>query len=234
MKALEHYKLLIPFLGEALGHHVEIVLHDVRNLANSIVAISNGHISGRQVGSPATDYLLKLLQEYKDKETQHPINYYSKSFKGHLLRCSSYFIFDADELVGVLCINHDLDVYMKARESLDSLLLMQTPDFDIPNPTTVKGPIQEEVPKDSCITGIMENFYQTAEDAIEHMIDKYLAPYGVESERLSVKERKEVVAQLHESGLFLLKGGISTLATRLGVSEPTIYRYLQAVKQQGD
>ncbi len=232
MKVLDHYKLLVPFLGEALGSNVEIVLHDVRNLSTSIVAIANGDISGRSVGSPATDFLLKLLQEYKDKKAQHAINYFSKSHKGHILRCSSYFIFDEEELVGVLCLNHDLDIYVKARNSLDQLFLMNDFAPDLPTPSSIKGPAKEELPKDSCIADMMENFYQTADDAIEHMIDKYVAPYGVESQRLSIKERKEIVAQLHESGLFLLKGGISALAARLDVSEPTIYRYIQAIKQK--
>ena len=64
------------------------------------------------------------------------------------------------------------------------------------------------------------------------MIDKRLAEYPVEPKRLSMKERIQVSHDLNEDGLFLLKGGISALAERLEVSEPTVYRYLQRIRRE--
>ena len=40
-------------------------------------------------------------------------------------------------------------------------------------------------------------------------------------------EKKEVVDALNDRGVFLLKGVVSEVASRLDVSEQTIYRYLK-------
>ena len=48
-KLLEPYGKLVEFLGEALGENVEIALHDLTSQEQEIVAISNSHISGREV-----------------------------------------------------------------------------------------------------------------------------------------------------------------------------------------
>lgn len=70
MNILDIYKGLVPFLGEALGKDCEVVLHDFREPGHSVIAIANGNISGRHVGAPATDFILKLLQMDK-KQHQH-------------------------------------------------------------------------------------------------------------------------------------------------------------------
>jgi predicted transcriptional regulator YheO len=43
---LKSYIHLVNFIADFLGPSYEVVLHDVRNINNSIIAIKNGHISG--------------------------------------------------------------------------------------------------------------------------------------------------------------------------------------------
>lgn len=72
MNILDIYKGLVPFLGEALGKDCEVVLHDFREPGHSVIviAIANGNISGRHVGAPVTDFILKLLQMDKKQHQQ--------------------------------------------------------------------------------------------------------------------------------------------------------------------
>ncbi|MEG1747831.1 MAG: PAS domain-containing protein, partial [Oscillospiraceae bacterium] len=56
---VQQYIQLVDFLGYALGPDYEIALHDLTNQNQSIVAIANNHISGRQVGAPMTNVGLK-------------------------------------------------------------------------------------------------------------------------------------------------------------------------------
>lgn len=42
---------VVPMLAAMAGPHLEVVLHDVARPEGSVVAIANGHISGRAVGS---------------------------------------------------------------------------------------------------------------------------------------------------------------------------------------
>ena len=62
------------------------------------------------------------------------------------------------------------------------------------------------------------------------MLDAAIATQNAPVDRMQRDERIEVVRTLEENGFFLLKGGISAAAQRLGVSEPTIYRYLVKVR----
>ena len=246
MNSLEKYILLVPFLGEVLGENCEIVLHDIINLEKSIVAIANGHISGRKVGGPATDFLLKIMQLHNEKKVNYVTNYMATSYTGHKLRCSSFFIHNKEnEPIGVLCINYDLNAYMEARDMLDKMFFINAAMKDLDAPA--KGPdnileIAEVIKNGNTnksdsgdetisLDDISESFYHTADDLIENVIEKQLTTYNVEAHRLSHSERMEVVTQLYDNGLFLLKGGISATASKLGVSEPTIYRYINTIKK---
>ncbi|MDY3974229.1 transcriptional regulator [uncultured Veillonella sp.] len=253
MSILKKYELLVPFLGEVLGKNCEIVLHDITNLENSIIAIANSEISGRHIGGPATDFVLKLMQLRSEKKVNYITNYMAKSYKGHKLRCSSFFIHDSEKKpIGVLCINYDLSPYIEARETIDKLFFINAAMKDLELP--VKGPVNipeitdvlkqgisnatnaaEEVEETNdehiSLSDISESFFHTADDLIENIIEKQLLPYNVEANRLSQVERMEVVTQLYDNGLFLLKGGISATASKLGVSEPTIYRYINNIKK---
>ena len=42
---------VVKMLGTIVGHHIEVVLHDLTQPAHSIVAIANGHVSNRRVGN---------------------------------------------------------------------------------------------------------------------------------------------------------------------------------------
>ena len=58
---LQQYVTIVEFLGKTLGPDYEIVLQDLNPEHQAIVAIANGHISGRRVGGPLTDASLQML-----------------------------------------------------------------------------------------------------------------------------------------------------------------------------
>ena len=58
-KSISSYIHLVHFLGEVLGPDYEIALHDAKKPSQSIVAIVNNHISGRDIGAPLTDWAAK-------------------------------------------------------------------------------------------------------------------------------------------------------------------------------
>lgn len=222
MNVLDSYIPLVEFLGNALGEHCEVVLHDVTKPEQSIVAIANGHLSGRRLGGSLTDFTLGLLQQAKKKPIQYVTNYQGKGSTGHTFRSSSYFIKDdAGTIVGVLCLNYDIQPYLEARHMLDTEIL--------------KGLVLANKPaacSENTQEPVFENLYKTAEDTIHSMISKRLQTYPAEAKRLSVEERMKITQELDEDGLFLLKGGISALAAVLDVSEPTIYRYLSRIRKE--
>lgn len=227
MNILDIYKGLVPFLGESLGKDCEVVLHDFREPGHSVIAIANGNISGRHVGAPATDFILKLLQRDKKNHQQSVTNYYGKSFNGHTLRSSTYFIHDEQgESIGALCLNYDVQHYVEVRKQLDQLILMYPAKRIDEN----KGDIFSDDIHSRKVE-ISESMYPTVDDVIQNLIQRALEPFETETGRLSLVERISIVEELYKNGLFVLKGSVYALAKVLEVSEPTIYRYLNRVKK---
>lgn len=223
---LEQYIPVVQFLGQALGKNYEIVLHDLTNPDNSIIAIANGELSGRVVGGPATDFALKVLKRGNEENRKFLVNYRAKNLNGNLFRSSSYFIRnDKGKLIGVMCINLNITPFIVARD-----LLTHDVICDEILPTDDQGATD----KGANPMNVFENFQGSIEDVINAMIDGALSKYTISSDRLSASERISVVEDLNEGGLFLLKGGLASLAERLNVSEPTVYRYLSKVKRHNE
>lgn len=218
MKEVAEYIPLVAFLGKALGTHCEVVLHDVGNREHSIIAIANGHVSGRKIGGPLTDFTLKVLQKGTLRKDLYSVNYGGRGHSGKTFRSSSYFIRNREgRIIGILCLNYDVHTYFTARKILDRFIL---------------GDFSEEVSAREVTVPIQEHFHVDADSMMNSMIAKRLAPYNVSPSRLSVKERLQITGQLKEDGLFLLKVGITALAVHLSVSIPTIYRYLNRIRQE--
>ncbi len=112
-----------------VGPRCEVVLHDIQAhdyLASSIIAIENGHVTGRHVGGPSTNLGLEALRD----PTADPdrFSYRSRTPEGHELRCSSiYFRGSNGQLIGALCINLDVQPYVHARDALDELIGRDVP-----------------------------------------------------------------------------------------------------------
>ena len=49
---LERYLPIAAFLSAVCGKHYEVILHDVSDPEASVVAIFNGHLSGRRWATP--------------------------------------------------------------------------------------------------------------------------------------------------------------------------------------
>ncbi|MNI74519.1 hypothetical protein D3C73_1306070 [compost metagenome] len=62
------------------------------------------------------------------------------------------------------------------------------------------------------------------------MIGSVIGKLAIPPDRLSSQEKIDIVRELNDLGVFLLKGGVSEAAAALSISEPTVYRYLQKLK----
>jgi len=210
---LRSYLPLVDFLAEVLGKDAEIVLHDVLDIKKSVVAIRNSHISGREIGSPATNLVLKILKDGNTEDNDFLANYRGLSAEGKTLKSSTYFIRDEKRrIVGLLCINIDTEKLSQLRAYLDSLV---------------------QIPEADCGGKTVERFSQTVENLSADSIESVIEETGIAPERMSPSEKLEIVKKLNDEGVFLLKGAIGKVASRLKVSEATIYRYLNTVKKEG-
>ena len=96
---------LVGPLGRSLPGPVEIVLHDLAALPNSIVAIE-GDVTGRRPGDPATD---RLLETAASGSFETRTGYRTTSPSGRSLLSTTIVIRDAaGRPAAALCINRDV------------------------------------------------------------------------------------------------------------------------------
>ena len=213
-KLLEPYATIVDFMADYLGEHTEIVLHDLTDLEHSIVKIRNGHISGRHENDPCTDFVLRVLQQ-ASSTAQYDTNYGSSDRNGRSIKSGSFYIRDQDKkIIGMLCINMETDTYSQLRAYLDSFFGYCE---------TKKLPSEHE--------RVKENLGISIEEMVDAVLARVIANCGCDVKHLSSEGKEQIIEQLDNEGIFLLKGSIPKTAAALGISEPTVYRYLKKLKK---
>lgn len=213
---LETYIPLVNFIADIIGPHCEVLLHDVVNVQNSVVAIRNGYMSGRQLGCPLTDFGLELLEKKAYLNQNAVVNYLSRTASGEKLRSSTYFIRDENnELIGMLCVNILLSPESMVVKDLTDKLMSVLLTNNLPANTVVT---EEE--------NVVESLQSSIENVVDSAIEKIIGQYDMPVERMSSDEKTAIVQKLNANGIFKIKGAITKAASMLQTSESTIYRYL--------
>lgn len=211
---------LVAFLGAFLGERCEIVLHDTSTKEKSVLAIANGHISGRREGAPLTDLALKFVVNKDYEKHDWVMGYTTRTSDGRPLHSATYFIREDDgELVGMLCLNMDTSDLLQARDILNKVIAAAGLES-----SQAKGNPEQ--------AGHTETFSGSMEELTENLIRRVVTEANVPPERMTVAEKMGIMATLDSHGVFLLKGSIRVVAEYLAASEATIYRYLQKLNGQ--
>lgn len=216
-----NYELLVEFLGKALGPDYEVVLHDLTDKNRSIVAIANGHVSGRSVGAPVTNMALGILKDKSYEARDYMLHYAGVTINGKNLRSSTMYIKENGKLVGMLCINFDDSRYRDISRQILSLCHPDSIDRDAhPFGENEYGHVN---------TG-PETFLNSTEAVAVDAINRELVKLGVPADRLTSDERLHIIANLEAGGIFLLKGSVKDVAVRLNCSQASVYRYLGQIR----
>ncbi|MFC3913239.1 transcriptional regulator [Pseudaeromonas sharmana] len=207
---------VVKTVGSIVGKNTEVVLHDLTNPAHSVVAIANGHITGRVVGSPVLAGpgqdlgFNAVVQTPEQTASPEPVvleHYQTRLASGAVLHSATAIYRDSSGTpFAGFCINADLSGLHAARACLDQLL-------GTSSVTEVKSIEQPDM--ELLMTEIIQSALNTT----------------ASSNRAMKKQAKlEAVRQMHERGMFIVKGGIEKAAAALGVSRYTIYNYLDEIK----
>jgi len=216
---MEQAEKLVKFLGEILGDAHEVVLQDVRPDKMQIVAIANGHVSGRSVGAPMTDLSLQICADESWKNNDYECNYTGVTREGKLLKSSTFFIKEGDKLVGMLCINQDTSRYKALSEEI-----LRMGGVELPT-AIAEMSIETATPK-------IENFSESISEMTNRAIRDTLGDENpIPLNRLKQSERMKIVENLNNSGVFIMRGAVSEIAAQLECSEASIYRYLSKVNK---
>jgi predicted transcriptional regulator YheO len=197
---------LAAAIGAALGPEAEVVLHDLAALPNTIVAV-HGDVTGRKVGDPATNTLLRILASGAGL---HDLGYTNTLPDGRRVRSSTLVFATTQGPTHALCVNVDLSgwdtVERVARAATGGTAVAEQPEAFV---STV-GELQDVLLREA-ITGV-----------------------GVPVALMRKEQKVAVVRRLHAGGLFMLRSGVEVAAEALGVSRFSIYNYLREEVVAGD
>lgn len=210
------YVGLVKGLGTMLGRDCEVLLHDVSHPESSIIACENGHVSGRGVGSPMTDFGLLMQKDPKYRNMDGVYNYLAKTEEGKVLKCGVFFIKnEAGKIIGYLCINMDITKVRAAQELLGEFFKV---DGNINSQDNV----------------YRERFSREPDDVTSSSIASVKERWGNDLSLLPRADKTEVIRELEEGGFFLIKGAMERLAAEMKRSKFTLYAYIREVRESTD
>ncbi len=195
-------------LAQVLGSRYEVILHDLSHVESSIVAIC-GNVTGRQIGGPATNFLIQWLRRHGDA-AQNSVNYRTNLPDGRVLRSSTLFIRDdAGHIIGSLCINQDMSDYIVAGKLLQELNLFGETGDD------GRG---------------AERFARDISEVTDFMVRDELEAFSKPVAYMQREDKLVFVRRLEEKGVFDVRGAVEHVAERLGVTNFTVYNYLKEIR----
>lgn len=203
-RAFEILKPIIAGLGRALGANCEIVLHDFSRLDDSIIAIENNTVTGRQVGDGLDELSFQVLQH--NPNPPDLFNYKGRR-NGKILRSSSILLRDeSNKPFGAVGINIDITALLSAQQLLSTL-------------TTIEEPAVEET------------FERSVREVLERYIEEAVKHVGKDPAMMDKEDKINFLKQLELQDAFLIRYSIDRVTSFLGISRFTLYTYLDEARK---
>ena len=204
----------IPFLKQIakalavqFGPQCEVAVHDLTNgYENTIVAIENGHVTGRHIGDGASEIALKALKSKKDIEDY--LNYLTRTPDGRLLRSSSIYIRDENDMVNaLLSINYDITAISHASSILAQFI----------------GTNQERRQD-----GDIDTIFSNVNDLLDQLIEESKDHVGKPVALMNKDDKIKAIHYLDKKGAFLIKKSGDKVSRYYDISKYTLYNYMDA------
>jgi predicted transcriptional regulator YheO len=209
-EVLNSLRVVVEGIARFFGKNCEVALHSLEDIRHSIIDIANGHVTGRNIGSPLTDFAMELLKKADSTGKDVTDSYYTRLEDGRILRSVTMIIRNIEgKPIGLMCINVDLSVPL-----IDVITEFLSYDGKFPPERTV------------------EHFSSNVEDLIHTTLQVVTDDVNGRS-GIPLSERgKVIVAELYTRGIFNIKGALDLVAKEIGVSRYTVYNYIREAKME--
>ena len=204
---LEFLLRLAKALAAQFGPSCEIVIHDLKSNDpdSSIVAIENGHVSGRKLGDGPSHVVLEALNSGGAVEDR--LSYLAKTADGKTLKSTTVYIRDdGQEPIGIFSINYDITLMLAMEDSLRQF-------------TAPKQP--EEAP---------EPIAQNVSDLLDELIEQSVKRVGKPAALMTKEEKVKAIGFLNDTGAFLITKSGGRVCKYFGISKYTLYSYIEEAK----
>lgn len=203
---LESIKTIVDGIAVVFGKNCEVVLHSFDSLDCSVIHIANGHITGREAGSPITDLGMKILNESAGSGRNVTGCYFSKTADGKSLRSVTVLIRNSSgKPIGMMCINFNMSAPLS--DIIESF--RETALGDQVSP---------------------EHFVNNIDDLIKTTLKSTIVENNNHNNIPNQEKNKVIVNALIKKGIFEIRGAIDIVARELSISRYTIYNYIREHK----
>lgn len=186
-------------IADMFGDNCEVVLSDIDNEERTVLAIFNGHVSGREVGSPMLDIVKQRIENSADG---YFINYDMRETLKKNIKSSTI----STEFNGrnfAICINYDCEDITKINKTIQSFLTM--------------ADSKEE----------HQSFDYADDNIIKNSIENIVTNIGKPMSMMNKQDRLEVISKLNQMGILKMQKSIPENAKIMGISRYTIYNYMK-------
>lgn len=193
----DQLKQIAEGLAETFAPFCEVVLHDLTDPKNAILAIHN-KLSTRQVGEPATE--LGLARIADPNYPQIIANYANAFADGRQAKSTSIGVKNANgEYIAALCLNIDLTLFTNLQSVIGQFTSIDTEHR------------------------VNESLNPAGAEVIRARIDQYAARLATTPRALKTDERRTLLRELKETGCMEIRRAADIIAAYLGVSRATVY-----------
>lgn len=201
---------LIQGFGKHFGESVEFVVHDYKmDFSKTIVAISNGHVTRREVGDSGTSIGLKIMQG--EEADDGKFGYISQTKDGRYLKSSTIYIKDEqNKILGSVCVNCDITDAMIARNFINNYVGAGD-----------NGKVEATV-------------YNSVDDLLISLINESINYVGTPVALMNREQKVEGIRYLNNKGAFKIKNASVIVSKYYDVSRYTIYNYINDGQEQND
>ncbi|GIP14851.1 hypothetical protein J40TS1_04930 [Paenibacillus montaniterrae] len=191
-------------IAETFGKQCETLIHDMTVKGHPIVAIYNGEVTGREVGSIVD--VLGSTRDVNEVLTEVDfINYLVIRPDGRQIK-SSTFQLAGEDYKYALGINFDFTDLVQANKMLINLM-------------NVGGDLQNAI-------------WQAGEGMMSSLFEESLALIGKPIEDLNKQDRLKLIKLLKQKNLFEMHKSVPYVSEKLNVSRYTIYNYLKELDEE--
>ena len=207
-KRLELLRQVAAGIAAQFGSGCEVVVHDLsRHPDPSIVAIFNGHVTGRKVGDGASHVVLEQLRS-QDQTTKDHLCYLTKTPDGKILKSSTIYIRNSrGKVAAILAINYDISRLMMVENAIADLI-------STPQPAEPEKIVN-------------------VNDLLEELIQQSVALVGKPVVLMNKEDKIRAIQFLSQNGAFLVTKSGDKIAKYFGISKYTLYSYIDTKQQEG-
>ena len=191
-------------IAKMFGPNCETIVHDMTRPGHPILAIYNGTVTGREIGSTADifgdigDYDETIYQN-KDYTNQLVLSRDGRTLK------SSTFNIVGNDFHFALGINMDITNMVRATQMLTEM-------------SATSGDLQQTLMQD-------------ARSQLEELLRECVSAVGKEPEAMKKTDRMRIIRMLYKRRAFTYQKSVAIVAERLNVSRYTVYKYMHELEE---